>query len=122
MGGYRHQCPCLRRCGFGNGLLSDTIEYNEYLTGKRTEGSVNGTFNMLRRLGQAIGSSLEVAVLGWIGYNAMASVRSIGTILGIKVLCLLLPDIFSLGSWAVFRFVWNITPEVRAKMPAAKEK
>lgn len=104
------------------GLLGDTIEYNEYLTGKRTEGSINGTFNMLRRLGQAIGSSLGVAVLGWIGYNAASTVQSSGTILGIKVLCLLLPAIFSLGSWAVFKFLWNITPEVRAKMAAAKVK
>ena len=75
---------------------------------------------MLRRLGQAIGSSLGVAVLGWIGYNAMASIQSSGIILGIKVLCLL-PAIFFLGSWAVFRFVWSITPEVRAKMAAEKK-
>ena len=31
------------------GMLGESIEYNEYLTGKRTEGSINGTFNMLRR-------------------------------------------------------------------------
>ena len=102
------------------GLLSDTIEYNEYLTGKRTEGSINGTFNMLRRLGQAVGFSLGVAVLGWIGYNATAAVQSSGTILGIKVLCLLLPAVFSLGSWAVFKFLWNITPEVRKAMAEQK--
>lgn len=103
------------------GLLGDTIEYNEYLTGKRTEGSINGTFNMLRRLGQAIGSSLGVAVLGWIGYNAAEAVQSGGTILGIKVLCLLLPAVFSLGSWAVFKFLWNITPEVRKAMAGEKQ-
>lgn len=102
------------------GLLGDTIEYNEYLTGKRTEGSINGTFNMLRRLGQAVGSSLGVAVLGWIGYNASAAVQSSTTILGIKVLCLLLPAVFSLGSWAVFKFLWNITPEVRKAMAEQK--
>ena len=39
------------------GMLSEAIEYNEYLTGKRTEGSINGTFNMLRRLGQGLGAS-----------------------------------------------------------------
>jgi len=32
------------------------------------------------------------------------------------VLCVLLPAIFSLGSWAAFKFVWNITPEVREKV------
>jgi len=102
------------------GLLGDTIEYNEFLTGKRTEGSINGTFNMLRRLGQAIGSSFGVAVLGLIGYDALLAVQDTSTILGIKVLCLLLPALFSLGSWAVFKFLWNITPEVRRQMAEKK--
>lgn len=98
------------------GMLSEAIEYNEYLTGKRTEGSINGTFNMLRRLGQGLGASFGVATLGMIGYDVTASVQSSGTILGIKALCLLFPAICAIGSWVVFRFVWNITPELKAKM------
>ena len=98
------------------GMLSEAIEYNEYLTGKRTEGSINGTFNMLRRLGQGLGASFGVAMLGMIGYNAEVTVQTAGTILGIKVLCLLFPAICAVGSWVVFRFVWNITPELREKM------
>ncbi|MBP3684473.1 MAG: MFS transporter [Oscillospiraceae bacterium] len=98
------------------GMLSEAIEYNEYLTGKRTEGSINGTFNMLRRLGQGLGSSFGVAMLGIIGYDAAVSVQTGTTILGIKVLCLLFPAICAIGSWVVFRFVWNITPELKEKM------
>ena len=98
------------------GMLSEAIEYNEYLTGKRTEGSINGTFNMLRRLGQGLGASFGVAMLGMIGYDAVAAVQTPGTILGIRVLCLLFPAICAVGSWCAFRFVWNITPELREKM------
>ena len=98
------------------GMLSEAIEYNEYLTGKRTEGSINGTFNMLRRLGQGLGASFGVAMLGMIGYNTASAVQTSGTILGIKVLCLLFPAFCAAGSWFVFRFVWNITPELRAEM------
>lgn len=98
------------------GMLSEAIEYNEYLTGKRTEGSINGTFNMLRRLGQGLGASFGVAMLGMIGYDASVSVQSSSTILGIKVLCLLFPAICAIGSWIAFRFVWNITPELKEKM------
>ena len=98
------------------GMLSEAIEYNEYLTGKRTEGSINGTFNMLRRLGQGLGASFGVAMLGMIGYNVEMAEQTAGTILGIKVLCLLFPAICAVGSWFVFRFVWNITPELREKM------
>ena len=98
------------------GMLSEAIEYNEYLTGKRTEGSINGTFNMLRRLGQGLGASFGVAMLGMIGYDAAAASQTAGTILGIKVLCLIFPAICAIGSWIVFRFVWNITPELREIM------
>ena len=98
------------------GMLSESIEYNEYLTGKRTEGSINGTFNMLRRLGQGLGASFGVAMLGMIGYDAAAAVQTSATILGIKVLCLLFPALCAVGSWIVFRFVWNITPELREEM------
>jgi len=98
------------------GMLSEAIEYNEYLTGKRTEGSINGTFNMLRRLGQGLGASFGVAMLGLIGYDVTASVQTGGTILGIKALCLLFPALCAVGSWVVFRFVWNITPELKEKM------
>ncbi len=102
------------------GLVGEAIDYNEYITGKRTEGSIYGTFNLSRRVGQTVGNSAAVLMLGWIGYDVNAAVQSAGTIFGIKVLCVLVPAIFVLGSWVAFRFVWNITPEVREKMAAAK--
>ena len=33
---------------------------------------------------------------------------------------MLVPAVFILGSWAAFKFVWNITPEKRAEMAAMK--
>lgn len=114
--------------GFGSlsilmqwGLVGEAIDYNEYLTGKRTEGSIYGTFNLTRRIGNTIGSSLAVLMLGWVGYQAGAAAQSAAAITGIKALCVLLPGIFLIGSWAAFKFVWNITPEVRAKMAASAE-
>ena len=107
------------------GLVGEAIDYNEYLTGKRTEGSIYGTFNLSRRIGQTIGNSAAVLMLGWIGYDtvvaAAGGVQTASVITGIKVLCVLLPAIFSLGSWAAFKFVWNITPDVREKMAATKK-
>lgn len=110
------------------GLVGEAIDYNEYLTGKRTEGSIYGTFNLSRRIGQTIGNSAAVLMLGWIGYDAAAAAAGAAqagsVIVGIKVLCVLLPAFFALGSWLAFKFVWNITPEVRAKMAdyAAKKR
>ena len=104
------------------GLVGEAIDYNEYLLGKRTEGSIYGTFNLSRRIGQTIGNSAAVLMLGWLGYNAAVAsaggVQAAPVITGIKVLCVLLPAIFALGSWAAFKFVWNITPDVREKIAA----
>ena len=106
------------------GMIGEVIDYNEMITGKRTEGSIYGTFNLSRRIGQTIGNSAAVLALGWIGYDTTKAVaglaQSAGTILGIKVLCVLVPAIFVFGSWLAFRFIWNVTPETRAKVAAYK--
>ena len=106
------------------GMVGEAIDYNEYLTGKRTEGSIYGTFNLTRRIGQTIGNSAAVLALGWIGYDATIAaaggVQAASVLTGIKALCVLVPGIFILGSWAAFKYVWNITPEIKAEMAAAK--
>lgn len=102
------------------GLVGEAIDCNEMITGKRTEGSIYGTFNLTRRIGQTVGNSAAVLALGWIGYQAGAATQTAGTLTGIKALVVLIPAIFILGSWIAFRFVWNITPDVRAKMAAFK--
>ncbi len=102
------------------GLVGEAIDYNEYISSKRTEGSIYGTFNLARRLGQTIGLGVSFFALDWIGYNPELASQSASTIFGFKALCVLTPAVFILGSWAAFKFVWNITPDVREKMNAAK--
>lgn len=102
------------------GLVGEAIDYNEMVVGKRTEGSIYGTFNLSRRIGQTIGQGCSLYALGWIGYQGTAEIQTDATILGLKVICVLLPAVFVLISWAAFKFVWNITPEVRAEMAARK--
>ena len=102
------------------GLVGEAIDYNEHLTGKRTEGSIYGTFNLSRRIGQTVGLGISFFALDWIGYAPKLDVQSASTIFGFKILCVLVPAVFILGSWAAVMFVWNITPEVRAEMAAKK--
>ncbi len=106
------------------GLVGEAIDYNEMITGKRTEGSIYGTFNLSRRVGQTIGNSAAVLLLSGIGYDTAVAdaggTQAPAVILGIKVLCVLVPAIFCVGSWAAFKYVWNITPATREKMAAFK--
>ena len=71
------------------GLVGEAIDYNEFVTGKRTEGSIYGTFNLARRIGQTIGLGFSFLALDWIGYQPKLEVQSTGTIFGFKILCVL---------------------------------
>ena len=102
------------------GLVGESIDYNEYLTGKRSEGSIYGVFSLTRRIGQTLSASLAVLMITWFGYIAhdpeVPTVQPDSAILGIKLMCILIPAIIGMGSWLAFRFIWDINAEKRAKM------
>ena len=99
------------------GLVGESIDYNEYLTGKRSEGAIYGTFSLTRRIGQTLSGSLAVLMLSWFGYvSGAGTAQPASAIFGIKAMCILIPAIIAMGSWAAFRFVWDINAEKRAKM------
>ena len=103
------------------GLVGESIDYNEYLTGKRSEGSIYGVFSLTRRIGQTLSGSLAVLMLSWFGYVADAgAAQPASAIFGIKAMCILIPAVIALGSWAAFTFIWDINKEKRAKMAAWK--
>ena len=111
------------------GLVAESIDYNEYLTGKRNEGTIYGFFSLSRRIGTTIANSASVLIIAAIGYDAAAANAGLdqapGTIMGIKLMVLGFPLIAALGSWSCFTFIWNINKDVRAKMAewkAAKVK
>lgn len=97
------------------GMVGEVIDYNERLTGKRTEGSIYGTFNLMRRVGQAIGASAAVLLLGMVGYIPGAPVQSGSAVLGIEALAVLLPAVFVLLCWVVLRYLWHMPTELRSQ-------
>ena len=106
------------------GLVAEAIDYNEYLTGKRNEGTIYGFFSLSRRLGGTISSSLSVLIIAGIGYDpaltAAGLEQAAGTIMGIKLMVVGFPLLAALGSWACFTFIWNINQKVRDDMAAWK--
>jgi len=103
------------------GLVGESIDYNEYLTGKRSEGSIYGVFSLTRRIGQTLSASLAVLMIDWFGYVQGAGMNQpASAIFGIKAMCILIPAVIAMGSWAAFTFVWDINKEKREKMAAWK--
>ena len=102
------------------GLVAEAIDYNEYLTGKRNEGTIYGFFSLSRRIGSTIASSLSVLVIAAIGYDPALTNAGLdqaeSTINGIKMMVCGFPALAALGSFCCFTFIWCINSDVRAKM------
>ena len=102
------------------GLVAESIDYNEYLTGKRNEGTIYGFFSLSRRVGSTIANSLSVLIIAGIGYDAALTNAGLdqaaSTIAGIKLMVVGFPMVAAVGSFCCFTFIWNINKEVRAKM------
>ncbi len=107
------------------GLVSESIDYNEYITGKRSEGSIYGNFSLTRRVGQMMAQSLVVLMISWVGYSQEAAqagqAQSAQAVEGLVAMNLIGPAICALLSWASFKFIWNITDETRVEMTAARQ-
>lgn len=54
-------------------LVTDVIDYQEYLTGRRDEGTVYSFFSFTRKLGHTLAGVLSTKALVWIGYDANIS-------------------------------------------------
>ncbi len=98
------------------GMVSDCIDYNQYLTGNRQEGIIYGTYSFVRKTGQAFAGFLAGLGLDLVGYNADLAVQSAGTLLGIKFLTLGLPAIGMLIAWFAYQFIWNLSAEKKQEV------
>ena len=102
------------------GLVAESIDYNEYLTGKRNEGSIYGFVSLSRRIGSTIANSGSVLIIAAFGYSSELSnaglPQSDFTIMGIKIMMTAFPMIAAIGSFCCFTFIWCINKDVRAKM------
>ncbi|MBE6603435.1 MAG: MFS transporter [Ruminococcaceae bacterium] len=55
-------------------LMADAIDYNEWKTGKREEGTVYSLHSFFRKLAQGIGPSVVLILMGVLGYDSKIKV------------------------------------------------
>ncbi len=65
-------------------LEADTVDYGEWRTGFRSEGSTYGVFSFMRKAAQALGGAAGVWVIGWFGYQGAAAVQTDAALFGIR--------------------------------------
>lgn len=77
-------------------LEADTVEYGEWRTGVRTEGTTYAVFSFTRKVGQAVGGAAAAYGLGFVGYVAQQEVQSQATQDGIRYIAGFVPAFFIL--------------------------
>lgn len=74
-------------------FVTDVIDYHEYLTGLREDGTVYSIYSMARKIGQAVAGGVGGAVIAAVGYTAGAQTQTEETLRGIHTLGTLVPAV-----------------------------
>ncbi len=76
------------------GMSADSVDYNEWRFGERSEGTLYAGYSFATKVGMAIGSAIAGYALSWIGYNA--NHITAGVVHGLNVLFFVIPIILSI--------------------------
>lgn len=89
-------------------MVADAVDYQEWKTGVRTDGTAYATYGLATKVGNAVGASVGVLVLGAMGYKPNAA-QSVGVQHGINMVVNLAPAIlFILAAFVTYVF-WNLS-------------
>ena len=92
--------------------ITDVIDYNEILTGKRDDATIYGVYSFARKIGQALAGGLGGFALGFIGYNSMAATQSTATTDGIYALATLFPGVCYIVVGLILMFAYPLSKKV----------
>jgi len=95
-------------------LVSESIDWQEKRTGRRSEGTVYGAYSFVRKTGQALAGFLAGAGLGWTGYDSLLPFQTPETLEGIKFLTLGVPALCLFLAFLAYRFLWPRTNDNRS--------
>ncbi|MGL6107367.1 MFS transporter [Romboutsia sp.] len=90
-------------------LVSDVIDYQEYITGKREEGIVYASYSLVRKLGQAVAGGIGGFALTFVGYQSGVAAQSEQVANGIKQVITVLPLVTIVIAFISMVFVYNLS-------------
>ena len=99
-------------------LMADAIDYNEWKTGNREEGTVYSLHSFFRKLAQGIGPAIVLLIMGWLGYNEDAGVAQ-QTAQTAANMCWLVASLYLCSAVLMFMsmaFIYNVDKKMHAQM------
>ncbi len=104
-------------------LMADAIDYNEWKTGSREEGTVYSLHSFFRKLAQGVGPSLVLVLMGVLGYNEDLGAGG-QTLQTATNMCWLVAGLYLFSGVVMFlslKFVYNLDKKTMAQMTSELE-
>lgn len=92
-------------------FVTDCIDYNEYLTGNRSDGSLYSIYTFSRKIGSTLASTIASYSLATIGFVAGASSQSVEVASNIRYLCTGIPVITCILQLIGIGLIYNLTKQ-----------
>jgi len=92
-------------------FVTDVIDYHEYLTGLREDGTVYSIYSFARKVGQALAGGLGGFAIAAVGYNAAQKVQTAEALAGIHTLATFIPAIVLLVIFVILTLLYPLNKQ-----------
>ena len=100
-------------------MMGDAIDYNEWKTGKREEGTVYALHSFFRKLAQGVGPALALVIMTWLGYvGTLGADQTAETALNMRYLVAWLYLFSAAMQFVGLTLVYNLDKKSLEKMNA----
>jgi len=92
-------------------FVTDVIDYHEYLTGLREDGTVYSVYSFARKVGQAIAGGIGGFAIAAVGYDSTQAVQTHQALDGIFTLATLVPGILFIMIFLLIAFTYPLNKQ-----------
>lgn len=103
--------------GFASTMVLDCMDYGEWKTGVRVEGTMASMQSVMNKIGQAVGAGLPGILMAAAGYNGVLEQQSQSALFMIIALATIIPAIFYVVFLVIFKFY-----DLEAKLPGIRKE
>lgn len=105
-------------------MVADTIEYGQWKTGVRVEGTLYSATTFGAKIGAGVGMALASSILGAAGYDGLAAVQNDAAMSALSNLFLIVPILVNAFIPVVLYFykLDKIYPQVMRELTAREQE
>ncbi|MBQ6631071.1 MAG: MFS transporter [Romboutsia sp.] len=92
--------------------ITDVIDYQEVLTGKRDDATIYGVYSFSRKIGQALAGGLGGFILTFIGYNSASATQTVAVTESIYTVSTIFPGICYISIGLILAFAYPLSKKV----------